>query len=128
MKSWLLPLLCLCLVCFAGLARADPDPRRLDEAKELFRRGVALLGAGDTERALDYFLRSRERLPSSKNTVNAAICLERLGREDEALEMYEEVLTRFSADLDTEDRQSLEPIMTALRKRIGYLQLSSNVD
>ncbi len=105
-----------------------PAGPRLEEAKAMFRRGVALLEAGDTERALEAFLRSRELVPSAKNTVNAAICLERLGRFDEALEMYEEVLARFAAKLDVEDRKSLAPVMAALRTKIGYLDLSSNVD
>jgi hypothetical protein len=108
-------------------ARADSDPASLSEAKELFKRGVALLSSGDSERALEYFLHSRELVPSGKNTVNAAICLERLGRLDEALEMYEEVLARFSSDLDDDDRASLTPVMASLRERIGYLDLSSNV-
>jgi PEGA domain len=94
----------------------------------MFRRGVALLDAGDTERALEAFVRSREFVPSAKNTVNAAICLERLGRLDEALDMYEEVLARFAANLDEEDRKSLAPVTAGLRQRIGYLELSSNVD
>jgi tetratricopeptide (TPR) repeat protein len=85
------------------VAHGQTDPARLEEAKELFRRGVTLLTAGDTERALESFLGSRALVPSGKNTANAAICLERLGRYDEALEMYEEVLARFSKDLDDED-------------------------
>jgi hypothetical protein len=108
---------------------ADPNTSTpLDEAKELFRSGLALLGAGDTERALEYFLRSRALVPSSKNTVNAAICLERLGRQDEALEMYEEVLARFAGELDDQDRANLGPVMAALREHLGYLELTSNVD
>ncbi len=126
-KRWL-TLVCVALAAIAGPAWADPDSARLIEAKELFRRGVALLEASDTERALEYFLRSREILPSSKNTVDAAICLERLGRSDEALDMYEEVVARFARDLDEEDRKSLAPVMASLRQRIGYLELSSNVE
>jgi hypothetical protein len=110
-----------------GTATAT-DAARLEEAKALFRRGVLLLNAGDTERALEVFLRSRALVPSAKNTVNAAICLERLDRYDEALEMYEEVLARFAADLDADDRQSLAPVMAGLRGKIGYVELSSNVD
>jgi len=100
---------------------------RLEEAKAEFRNGVALLDAGDVERALEAFLRSRERVPSAKNTVNAAICLERLHRYDEALELYETVLVRFASQLDADDRASLGPVLTSLRKKIGYLELSSNV-
>lgn len=101
---------------------------RLEAAKQHFRRGVTLLNAGDTERALEAFLESRSLVPSRKNSTNAAICLERLGRFDEALELYEEILTRFANDLDEDDRRSLAPGMAALRNKIGYLELSSNVD
>ena len=70
---------------------------------------MTLLQANDVERALAYFLRSRAEQASAKNTGNAAICLSRLGRYDEALEMYEELLLRFSGDLDAEDRATLGP-------------------
>src|SRR3954470_16265602 len=76
-------------------ARADEPPDVGDDAstpaahlalaKDLFRKGVALLQADDVERALSYFLRSRTEQASAKNTGNAAICLSRLGRYDEAL-------------------------------------------
>lgn len=119
----------LALALFAAPLRGEPvASQRLDEAKELFRSGLALLGAGDTQKALEYFLRSRELVPSSKNTVNAAICLERLGRLDEALELYEEVLARFADELDDEDRANLGPVVAGLRERLGYLELTSNVD
>src|SRR5262249_9943502 len=61
------------------------------EAKELFNRGLRLLDAGDLSRALEYFLRSRALSPGKGNTANAAYCLDRLGRFDEALELYEEL-------------------------------------
>src|SRR5262245_43588266 len=86
-----------------------PEEAKLAEAKELFRSGVKMFEARDFERALHYFLRSRATYPSGKNTVNAAICLDRLGRYDEALELYEEVLTKFGADLDEASRTALAP-------------------
>ncbi len=110
------------------LAAADAPDARLEQAKELFREGVSLLNAGDPQRALESFLRSREILPSGKNTANAAICLERLGRYDEALELYEQLLSRFSADLDSQDRANLVPTMAALRDRLASLDISANVD
>jgi len=109
-------------------AWGEPDPARLAKAKEAFRTGVALLESGDTERALEQFLRSRELVPSGKNTANAAICLERLKRYDEALELYEELLSSFASDLNEEDRPNLAPVMAALRRQIGYIDLSANVD
>lgn len=130
--------LLLALSTIAAPARADEPPdvgddmatpaARLALAKDLFRKGVALLQADDVERALSYFLRSRAEQASAKNTGNAAICLSRLGRYDEALEMYEELLLRFSADLDAEDRATLVPAMAALRDKVGGISLSASVN
>src|SRR5262249_48881706 len=82
----------------------------------------------DIERALDRFLRSRARVPSGKNTVNAAICLNRLGRYDEALEMFEEVVTKHMADLREADRATIAPAMQALRQKVGTLEISVDVE
>lgn len=114
---------------------ADPAPARTPEelaaaaaeSKLLNRQGVEMLKAGDNDRALDYFTRSRAVLPTSKNTTNAAITLDRLGRYDEALELYEQVLLRYAGDLDDEDRDALAPAMAALRELVGNVTVSSNV-
>jgi PEGA domain len=112
----------------ASRLHAETDGERLERAKALFREGNALLSAGDAERALERFLQSRAAVASGKNTANAAICLERLGRYDEALEMYEELLARFAKDLDEQDRENLAPIMGSLRARLGSIDISSNVE
>ncbi len=136
-RRWLS--LALLLAFFAGSAPAraesrpisipDRDARRAARARQdLFRKGVALLQANDVERALEFFLRSREAQASAKNIGNAAICLSRLGRYDEALEMYEELLLRFASDLDAEDRATLVPAMAALRDAVGGVNLSANVN
>jgi hypothetical protein len=111
-----------------AFAQVEPADAQLAQAKEKFRQGVARLNAGDTAGALDEFLGSRELHASGRNTVNAAICLERLGRYDEALELYEEVVAKFTADLDQDDRDSLAPVMTSLGAKLGYLELWANVD
>jgi hypothetical protein len=104
------------------------DAERLAAAKEQFRRGVALFAAGDLQRALDFFIESRTRYPSAKNTLNAAVCLDRLGRLDEAVELYEEALGRFGADLDAADRSSIGAALTALRGKLGAVDISANVE
>jgi hypothetical protein len=118
----------LSLLLTASRLVAETDSARLERAKALFREGNALLSAGDAEHALERFLQSRQAVASGKNTANAAICLERLGRYDEALEMYEELLSRFFGDLDQQDREKLAPIMASLRARLGSLDVSSNVE
>src|SRR6185503_10911915 len=72
--------------------------------------------------------RSRAAFPSSKNTLNAALCLDRLGRFDEALEMYEELAARFQAELQADDKMALGPAMSALRAKVGSIEITANVD
>lgn len=120
---WLAALVALSL----GAAASPPDERTVAQAKELFRSGVALFEAGDVARALDYFRRSRALFPSTQNGVNAAICLDRLGRYDEALELYEEVMTLHRGDLSEQERAAIVPILSALRGKVGTIELSSNV-
>jgi PEGA domain len=121
-------LLLVAIALLPASARADDQDPRLEQAKSLFRQGNALLAAGAPEAALERFLASRRLVASGKNTANAAICLERLGRSDEALEMYEDLVARFSADLDEQDRQNLAPIMAQLAARLGALDISANVE
>ena len=97
------------------------------QSKDLNREGLALVKAGDHVRALEFFLRSRSVLPTSKNTTNAAITLEQLGRYDEALELYEELLLKYAGGLDDEDRAAIPPAMSALRAKVASVDVSSNV-
>lgn len=97
------------------------------KAKELNRQGIRLLDAGDTERALEHFLASRDVLPTTKNVANAAVCLDQLGRYDEALELLEELLKQFAGGLDDDDRAAIGPMMESLRGKVAFLDLSSNV-
>jgi hypothetical protein len=127
-KRWLALFVALLCIALPLPLRAETAVERLERAKGLFREGNALLQAGDPERALERFLQSRELVPSGKNTANAAICLERLGRNDEALEMYEELLSRFASDIDEQDRQNLAPTMARLRGGLGNLEISANVE
>ena len=107
---------------------AGPDREALDEAKRLFLEGNALRKAGDCQRAVVKYRASRERVRSVANTQNAAVCLRDLGRADEALEMYEELLTAFSDDLSDEQRQVVSRESNALRAKVGAIDVIANVD
>ncbi|RYE90297.1 MAG: PEGA domain-containing protein [Myxococcales bacterium] len=100
----------------------------LAQAKELFRRGNALLQSNQPELALDLFVQSRAQVPGVGNTTNAAICLDRLGRFDEALAYYELVLKEFSDKIADEERRTIGTAMTALRRRVGQIDVAANVD
>jgi hypothetical protein len=130
---------CLALIAppAAAQAQSAPPPQtgpsaeqaeaEATKAKDLNREGLALVKAGDPTRALDFFLRSRAVLPTTKNTTNAAITLDQLGRYDEALELYEELLLKYAGGLDDEDRAAIAPAMSALRDKVGSVNVSSNV-
>ncbi len=109
-----------------GLALAQPAEREA-EAKAYFLSGVELLNAGKIEAALEQFQRSRAAFPRGKNTINAAICLERLGRFDEALALYEELRDQRAAELEPSERAKLAPIIKSLSAKVGRVSVVANV-
>jgi hypothetical protein len=112
----------------APQSAAHAPDSAVDEARAELRKGLALFQAGDAERALAFFLRSLAIFPAKGNTLDAAICLDRLGRYDEALELYEEVIASFAAAFTDEERTSVPQAMSTLRTRVGSLLVSANVD
>ncbi len=108
------------------VARAQDDAAKLEEAKELFRKGNVLRKAGDCSRALEYYAKSRRRVASVANTLNGAICLDRLGRLDEALQLYESVLIDFPAAVSDSNRNALAPKLRRLRQSVGSVDVASN--
>ncbi|MCU0655967.1 MAG: PEGA domain-containing protein [Polyangiaceae bacterium] len=130
---------CRWLILFLGLLTvvpplasaqtgAPPAPAALEAAKDFFRKGNAEMEAGNHERALEYFLQSRAQVPSIANTNNAGLALERLGRLDEALQLYEELLQTFAPSLSSEERAAVSNKVASLRTQIGSLEVSANVE
>lgn len=114
-----------------SVSRAEDEPppdEKLVLAKELFRQGNELRKTGDCTAAVVLYLRSRQLVASSANTMNSAFCLHQLHRDDEALELYEELIARFSADLSDEDRRVIAPAMAELRRDLSQLEISSNAE
>lgn len=115
-------------------AGADPppapaaSPEALTRAKEEFRKGVGFFEAGDLERALLFFRRSHEIFPSKQNTTNAALVLDRLGRHDEAIELYEEVIGKFQGELSEAERAEVPQILAGLRAKVGELRINASVE
>jgi hypothetical protein len=100
---------------------------KLSEAKALFKEGNDLRKAGDLQGALEFYLRSRRLVASMPNTTNAAVCLEDLGRLDEALELYEEVVTKYRDELSEREQQDIAASMSNLRRALGSVDVSGEV-
>jgi len=91
----------------------------VDGARVLFRKGNALRKAGDYQGALDYYERSRSLVASASNTINVAVCLEKLGRNSEALDVYKVLRTEFWSKLNEQERQFVT-------KKIGTISIFGN--
>lgn len=100
--------------------QGDSSPKE-EEARNHFQRGLSLLDEEKWDAALAEFLRSRELLPRRSATKNAAICLRRLNRNDEALEMFEALLV--FPDLPKTDKEFAEREIAALTSLIGLIEI-----
>jgi len=80
-------------------------PELLKRARVLFRQGNQRRQGGDYEGALDYYERSRNLVASASNTLNVAVCLDKLGRSSEAIDTYGALLNQFGDELDERERE-----------------------
>ena len=92
----------------------------LARARELFFKGVAEQPADDWEQALSHFRQSLTEAPTWRSTLNAASCLAKLGRYDEALGTYEGVLSAFAAELDPADRAKIDAAIAYLQQKLAH--------
>ncbi len=100
-------------------AGEEGAPKQVDaaakaDAEAHFKKGLVLLGEEAWAAALAEFLRSREIFPTRTATNNAAVCLRKLKRFDESLDMYVTLLREFPNM--PEDRKS------AAQKEVSELQ------
>lgn len=104
------------------------EAEKLAEAKRLFHAANELRKAGAFGPALKLYMQSRALVVSVQNTLNAAVCLDELGRYDEALELYELLLSDFADKLRDDERASLVREVGKLRKRVGNVNVQANVE
>lgn len=109
----------------SGSGASTAEQAALTTAKELFRRGVQLHSEGNVRGALDFFLESRRVYASSQNTINAALCLEKLGRFDEAIVLYEDALQRFSTQMSETNRTGTVSVIARLKNQVTMLTVDS---
>jgi hypothetical protein len=104
---------------------APPDAAaeaKKEEARGYFQKGLALFDDQAWDAALVQFQRSREIYPTRAATKNAAFCLQRLHRFDEALEMYE-TLVRDYPNMSAEDKVSAAKSIADLGSLVGTIEL-----
>lgn len=97
----------------------DAETRARQDARRHFERGLSLYDAGTWDAALAEFLLSRELYPTRAATKNAALCLRRLGRFDEALVMLEHLLA--FPELTAEERRWTQAEIAAMQGLVGGL-------
>ena len=111
----------LLLLSLAAPHAIAQEPDAKAAAKAHFDSGNAKLASGDTRAALSELQLSRALFPTRGNTLNTAIALQRLGRFDEALEVYLALPRDF--ELDASERARVERELELLRGLTGTLRL-----
>lgn len=99
-----------------------PDPAKRAEAEERFKRGLQLLQEEAWTASLAEFLRSRELYPTRNATNNAAVCLRKLKRFDESLDMYETLLREYP-NMPTDKKEAAFKEVVDLRKLVGTIDI-----
>ena len=103
--------------------RDAPSEAQLAEARRHFDLGISHFDRSEWQAALVEFLTSRDLAPTRSNTKNAAICLRKVGRFDEALDLFEALLRDFP-DLPAADRELALREISELGASVGTLELS----
>jgi len=106
---------------------AQAGEQQKEEARSHFELGLSHFDREEWQAALVEFLKSRELFPSRGNTKNAAICLRKVGRFEEALEMFERLLHDFP-DLSPTDRALAEREIAELKASLGTVQIQGAPD
>lgn len=123
--------LLIILLLANGPARAQPVPRsgpdqdaeaqKKEDARAYFEKGLLLFDEEAWDAALAEFLRSREIYVTRAATKNAAFCLLKLKRFDEALDLFERLLEL--PGLSAADKQVADQAVSDLRGRVGSIEI-----
>lgn len=106
-------------------AQTGADESRRDEARARFEKGVALFRTADWDAALAEFAASTKLFPTRNATENAAVCLRRLKRYDEALATFETLLREFPA-LPPDQRLRAQREISTLQTLVGTIQVEGS--
>lgn len=102
------------------------DPKK-EEARGHFEKAITLFEDGAWDAALAEFLKAREIYPTRGGTKDAAICLQKLHRFDESLDMYE-ALEREFPNLSADDRKLADHAIAELKTFVGTIDVRGEAD
>ena len=111
------------------------DPSTLDlgsdDAKQralwYFELGLEQFREQKFDAALAEFVKSESYFSTSVALRNAALCLEQLGRQDEALEVYDDLLRKHGAKVDENVLREVQDAQRRLAAAVGTLELKVDV-
>ena len=106
-------------------APASPPVTR--GAKEHYLRGIEFAEHRQWANALAEFNASLALRPTSAASMNAAYCLQQLGRNADALRLYRAVLSDFDSALVEKERESVRASIAELESNVGHLALKCDV-
>lgn len=104
-------------------APPEADDVKKAQAKEHFLRGLELSAEESWDRALVEYTASRALFSTKAASKNAALCLSKLKRYDEALDLFESIPKEFQ-NLTPEDLQFLDRESAKVRPYVGALALA----
>lgn len=106
-------------------AAEDVTPQADDrgEALQRFNHGTALFEQGRYDAALQAFESSFSLYPTRAAIKNQALCLERLGRASDALDVLEALPQHFPS-FSPEERLGYDAKLRELRARVAFIELS----
>lgn len=104
-----------------SLQPAAPSAREM--AANHYEKARTFYDRREWSRALAEYLAARQLYSSWAATSGAAVCLKQLGRHDEALEMFEELLRTFSHRLPAAAKEAAQRQLDELRQLVGILEI-----
>jgi len=102
--------------------------KKKDIAKEHFLKGADLMDKQAWDAALAEFMVALTAYPTSNTRKNAAICLTKLQRFDEALEMWQARLKQFGAQLTPAEMDATNKAILELKPLVGYVEIDCDTD
>jgi tetratricopeptide (TPR) repeat protein len=94
----------------------EPDAALAEESRRLFEAGTIAFRDGRFDDALQHFRRAHELTPHPDLLYNIASCLDRLRRDQEALEAFEAYIDQRP---DASDREEIEGRIRELRRTLA---------